>query len=244
MRPRRSSTGRTPPACCPWRSGPGSPSVAASTAAAGSAGTTCRPGRSDALRDRLRAEGPLTTTELGGAKKGGEWWDWSESKVGRRVAARHRRRRLRAPRRVAAGVRPRRARDPREPCARPAPAGPTTTAFAGPDDDTCLRELLRGRSASAASARPPTSPTSTASAASVEPRARLERLLAELVEAGEVRPRRRCRGGRARRTPTPRASTRSRPGRSAGARAPRCSRRSTRWSGTAAAPRGCSTSTT
>ncbi|MEY9875504.1 uncharacterized protein YcaQ [Streptacidiphilus sp. MAP12-33] len=30
---------------------------------------------------RLRAEGPLTTKELGGAKKGGEWWDWSESKI-------------------------------------------------------------------------------------------------------------------------------------------------------------------
>ncbi|GAA3489165.1 winged helix-turn-helix domain-containing protein [Streptomyces cremeus] len=30
---------------------------------------------------QLRAEGPLTATELGGAKNGGEWWDWSESKV-------------------------------------------------------------------------------------------------------------------------------------------------------------------
>jgi uncharacterized protein YcaQ len=30
---------------------------------------------------RLRAEGPLTSTELGGAKKGGEWWDWSETKI-------------------------------------------------------------------------------------------------------------------------------------------------------------------
>jgi uncharacterized protein YcaQ len=30
---------------------------------------------------KLRAEGPLTTKELGGAKKGGEWWDWSESKI-------------------------------------------------------------------------------------------------------------------------------------------------------------------
>src|SRR5260370_12421112 len=30
---------------------------------------------------RLRAEGPLTATQLGGAKGGGEWWDWSEVKI-------------------------------------------------------------------------------------------------------------------------------------------------------------------
>lgn len=30
---------------------------------------------------RLRDEGPLTSRELGGAKKGGEWWDWSEVKI-------------------------------------------------------------------------------------------------------------------------------------------------------------------
>jgi uncharacterized protein YcaQ len=30
---------------------------------------------------RLRDEGPLTSTELGGAKRGGPWWDWSEVKV-------------------------------------------------------------------------------------------------------------------------------------------------------------------
>jgi uncharacterized protein YcaQ len=29
---------------------------------------------------RLRAEGPLTATELGGAKRGGIWWDWSDTK--------------------------------------------------------------------------------------------------------------------------------------------------------------------
>lgn len=37
-----------------------------------------------AVRDvtaRLRADGPLTTAHIGGAKRGGEWWDWSESKV-------------------------------------------------------------------------------------------------------------------------------------------------------------------
>ncbi|MFC9064746.1 winged helix DNA-binding domain-containing protein [Streptomyces carpaticus] len=31
--------------------------------------------------DQLRAEGPLTATELGGAKNGGPWWDWSDAKV-------------------------------------------------------------------------------------------------------------------------------------------------------------------
>jgi uncharacterized protein len=30
---------------------------------------------------RLRADGPLTATQLGGAKAGGEWWDWSDTKV-------------------------------------------------------------------------------------------------------------------------------------------------------------------
>ena len=31
---------------------------------------------------RLRTEGPLTTRELGGAKKSEYWWDWSEAKIG------------------------------------------------------------------------------------------------------------------------------------------------------------------
>ena len=33
------------------------------------------------VRDRLRAEGPLTARQLGGAKQGGVWWDWSEIKI-------------------------------------------------------------------------------------------------------------------------------------------------------------------
>ena len=33
-----------------------------------------------AILDRL-ADGPATTTDLGGAKRGGVWWDWSESKI-------------------------------------------------------------------------------------------------------------------------------------------------------------------
>jgi uncharacterized protein len=30
---------------------------------------------------RLRTEGPLTATQLGGAKGGGAWWDWSDVKI-------------------------------------------------------------------------------------------------------------------------------------------------------------------
>ncbi len=30
---------------------------------------------------KLRSEGPLTATQLGGAKNGGAWWDWSETKI-------------------------------------------------------------------------------------------------------------------------------------------------------------------
>jgi len=30
---------------------------------------------------RLQAEGPLTATQLGGAKGGGPWWDWSDVKI-------------------------------------------------------------------------------------------------------------------------------------------------------------------
>ncbi|GAA2396182.1 crosslink repair DNA glycosylase YcaQ family protein [Streptomyces glaucosporus] len=33
------------------------------------------------VRDRLKTDGPLTATELGGAKNGGEWYDWSETKI-------------------------------------------------------------------------------------------------------------------------------------------------------------------
>ncbi|WP_436786802.1 winged helix-turn-helix domain-containing protein [Yinghuangia sp. YIM S10712] len=34
-----------------------------------------------AVLERLRAEGPMTATELGGAKNKGEWWDWSDTKI-------------------------------------------------------------------------------------------------------------------------------------------------------------------
>jgi uncharacterized protein len=35
----------------------------------------------DEVLARLRADGPLNATQLGGAKNGGAWWDWSETKV-------------------------------------------------------------------------------------------------------------------------------------------------------------------
>ncbi|MEU0740015.1 crosslink repair DNA glycosylase YcaQ family protein [Streptomyces sp. NPDC006134] len=38
-------------------------------------------GTYDQVVKQLRAEGPLTATELGGAKRTGEWWDWSSSKI-------------------------------------------------------------------------------------------------------------------------------------------------------------------
>lgn len=36
----------------------------------------------DLVRARLKADGPLTTKELGGAKASAEWWDWSDHKIG------------------------------------------------------------------------------------------------------------------------------------------------------------------
>ncbi|MFD7225783.1 winged helix-turn-helix domain-containing protein [Streptomyces sp. NPDC059892] len=38
-------------------------------------------GAYDTVIKQLESEGPLTATELGGAKNGGPWWDWSEAKV-------------------------------------------------------------------------------------------------------------------------------------------------------------------
>ncbi|WP_066372952.1 winged helix-turn-helix domain-containing protein [Herbidospora mongoliensis] len=33
------------------------------------------------ILERVRRDGPLTTGDIGGAKKGGPWWDWSDSKI-------------------------------------------------------------------------------------------------------------------------------------------------------------------
>ncbi|MDF5751369.1 crosslink repair DNA glycosylase YcaQ family protein [Spongiactinospora sp. TRM90649] len=35
----------------------------------------------DKVLDQVRDGGPLTTTDLGGAKNGGPWWDWSDVKI-------------------------------------------------------------------------------------------------------------------------------------------------------------------
>ncbi|MFI6476969.1 winged helix-turn-helix domain-containing protein [Nonomuraea sp. NPDC050663] len=34
------------------------------------------------LLDQVRDSGPITTSDVGGAKNGGPWWDWSDSKIG------------------------------------------------------------------------------------------------------------------------------------------------------------------
>ncbi|MDH2427861.1 crosslink repair DNA glycosylase YcaQ family protein [Sphaerisporangium sp. TRM90804] len=39
------------------------------------------PATIDKVLEQVRNEGPLTTTELGGAKNGGPWWDWSDVKI-------------------------------------------------------------------------------------------------------------------------------------------------------------------
>jgi uncharacterized protein YcaQ len=35
----------------------------------------------DKVREQVRDSGPLTTADLGGAKNGGPWWDWSDVKI-------------------------------------------------------------------------------------------------------------------------------------------------------------------
>lgn len=34
-----------------------------------------------ALKDRIRRDGPVTTSDVGGAKRGADWWEWSDSKI-------------------------------------------------------------------------------------------------------------------------------------------------------------------
>ncbi len=80
---------------------------------------------------RLRADGPLTATELGGAKKGGEWWDWSETKIAVEW--------LLDTGQVVCGDRRswKRVYDLAE------RAVPAELLAAEPDDDACLRQLVR-----------------------------------------------------------------------------------------------------
>ena len=135
----------------------------------------------DALRDRLRAEGPLTTTELGGAKRSGEWWDWSEAKVAvewlldvgdvvcvRRVGWRR--------------VYDLAERAVPEEHRTPDASWVDVDGVAGPDDDTCLSELLL-RSVRVCGVGSIADVADVHRLGSVtEPRSRLERLLADLVE--------------------------------------------------------------
>jgi len=81
--------------------------------------------------DRLRADGALTAADLGGAKRGGPWWDWSEVKIavewlldlGEVVCVERR------------GWR--RVYDLAE------RALPASVLHADPDDDACVRRLVR-----------------------------------------------------------------------------------------------------
>ena len=174
-RRRRSSTGRTPRACCPVEEWPlvRLPSPLP-TAPRASAGTRCRPTRwiarcatSCAPRGRSR---PPSSAAPRRAASGGtgrsrrsrvEWLlDLGEVVCVRRVG--WRRVYDLAERAIPEStVRTRRR-----------PAGSTTTASPGPTTTPACASCSRGRSASAASARSPTSSTSTASAASAVPRAR------------------------------------------------------------------------
>ena len=95
------------------------------------------------VRRQLAAEGPLTTTQMGGAKKGSDWWDWSDTKVavewllflGEVVCVRRvgwRRVYDLADRAIAP--------EHREPVA--GEGWTDDEGVPGPDDDTCLRGLL------------------------------------------------------------------------------------------------------
>jgi len=94
------------------------------------------------VKARLAAEGPLTTTELGGARQSAEWFDWSETKiavewlldVGEVVCVRRvgwRRVYDLAERAIPAEHR------------EPAPGWVDVDGVHGPSDADCVRELLR-----------------------------------------------------------------------------------------------------
>ena len=62
-------------------SGPTSRSGAAPSGPGARAGTRATREVCEKVLARIRAEGPLTATQLGGAKRGGPWWDWSDVKI-------------------------------------------------------------------------------------------------------------------------------------------------------------------
>ncbi len=139
-----------------------------------------------AVRAALESEGPLTTAGLGGATKGGEWWDWSDSKVAvewllflgevvcvRRVGWRR--------------VYDLSVRAIPEELRTPVAGWTDEEGIAGPDDDDCVRALL-ARSVRVMGVGTLTDVLDVHRLGSRElPRARLAALLEEVVEQGSVR---------------------------------------------------------
>ena len=139
-----------------------------------------------AVRRQLAAEGALTTTALGGAKKSSDWWDWSDTKVavewllflGEVVCVRR--------------VGWRRVYDlvdraiPDEHRA-VRPGWVDDEGVPGPADDDCLRALLE-RSVRVCGVGTVTDVVDVHRLASrAVPRSRIESLLSQLVEASSVR---------------------------------------------------------
>ena len=99
----------------------------------------------DDVLARIRDEGPLTTTHLGGAKRSGQWWDWSEAKiavewlldVGQVVCSRRVgwRRHYDLPARALPG-------QMLDPSSTPGTAWVDDDGVVGPSDLDCLTELL------------------------------------------------------------------------------------------------------
>lgn len=140
------------------------------------------------VRSQLASDGPLTTTELGGAKKGGDWWDWSDTKIAvewllflgevvcvRRVGWRRRVYDL-ADRAIPDELRA------------PRPGWTDDEGVTGPSDEECLRQLLL-RSVRVLGVGTLTDVLDVHRLARRElPRPYFQGLLAGLAEAGHVRP--------------------------------------------------------
>ena len=142
------------------------------------------------VRRQLAAEGPLTTTQLGGAKKTSDWWDWSDTKVavewllflGEVVCVRR--------------VGWRRVYDLAERAIPQVHREPTTgerwsdaDGVHGPDDDACLRGLLeRSVRVMGVGTFGDVVDVHRLGPSRTLPRPRLESLLADLVADGRVVP--------------------------------------------------------
>ena len=77
----RSSTGHMRRACCRSRSGRITQFRRRAFRERGLRWHQSHPDVCERVLARIKAEGPLTATELGGAKNGGPWWDWSDTKI-------------------------------------------------------------------------------------------------------------------------------------------------------------------